>query len=456
VEFSASVAPQLPDHTLTSATAPAPMNCRRQHQLSSTILWTSQLSNHLYLLAMRKFLHELKDRVDSSSSQKPISSSSSNDPHSAQELAVRAQNYFYSSKNHQYQGQVKSESTLGAENDFGYVVWPVIIMLHCAAECLPPHQIHMAVEALQDYWNPQRHAFCAWKMFPGNLDLYFDDNAHSVQALLSAFQSTGQEKYFDQAHDILHSFIMPSAARDGAIPWHLSNDKSRAACSTGPTAVSALRIAAIRPNPDLVAFSERALNWLSSNLRDPEDGLIWDQLAYKDDGSTDINKMKWTYNTGFAIHGFTLLYEATRKDEYLRTAMELAQSALNREAPLYDRSIPDPSQRYLSDGSFFLHHLVDGYFALSRHALQEQLRQEIIRIAKWGREFMYDPADGLYFRGSIPYTISEDHAQRFNAKFGLNKGLERNEQERDEHGNLCKTMIASSSWARILKAAESV
>ncbi|PQE23771.1 glycoside hydrolase family 76 protein [Rutstroemia sp. NJR-2017a BBW] len=404
---------------------------------------------------MRKFLHELKDRVDSSSSQKPISSSSSNDAHSAA-LADRTLRYFYSEKNHQFQAHVKSESTLGAENDFGYVVWPVIIMLHCAAECLPPHQIHMTVEALQDYWNPQRHAFCAWKMFPGNEDIFFDDNCHSVQALLSAFQSTGQERYFDQAYDILHSFIMPSAARDGAIPWHINNDKSRAACSTGPAAVSALRMAAMRPNPNLVAFSERALNWLSSTLRDPEDGLIWDQLTYKDDGSTEINKMKWTYNTGFAVHGFSLLYEATKKEEYLRTATELAQSALNREAPLYDRSIPDPSQRYLSDGSFFLHHLVDGYVALSRHALQEELQHEIIRIANWGREFMYDPTDGLFFRGSVPYTISEDHTQRFNAKFASNRGLERNPQERDEHGNLCKTMIGCASWARIFRAAESV
>ncbi|PQE28489.1 Fav3 alpha-1,6-mannanase protein [Rutstroemia sp. NJR-2017a WRK4] len=391
---------------------------------------------------MRKFLHELKDRVDSSSSQKPISSSSSNDAHSAA-LADRTLRYFYSEKNHQFQAHVKSESTLGAENDFGYVVWPVIIMLHCAAECLPPHQVHITVEALQDYWNPERHAFCAWKMFPGNEDLYYDDNCHAVQALLSAFQSTGQERYYDQAYDILHSFIMPSGQRDGAIPWHINNDKSRAACSTGPAAVSALRIHAIRPNSNLVAFAEHALNWLSANMRDPEDGLIWDQLAYKDDGSTEINKMKWTYNVGFAIHGFSLLFEATRKEEYLRTATELAQSALNREAPLYDRSIPDSSQ-------------LDGYFALSKHALHEQLRNEIIRIANWGREFMFDPADGLYFRGSVPYSISEDHAQRFNAKFGLNKGLERNDQERDEHGNLCKTLIASASWARIFKAAENV
>ncbi|KAM3069017.1 hypothetical protein ACMFMF_008984 [Clarireedia jacksonii] len=408
---------------------------------------------------MRKFLHGLKDKVESfdsqqsqPSQQQPISSN--NDPHSSQALAERTYTYFHSPKNHQFQGRVKSESTLGAENDFGYVVWPVAIMLHAAAECLPPHLIHETAACLQDYWNPQRRAFCAWKMFPGNEDIYYDDNAHSIQSLISAFQSTGEQRYLDQAADILYNFIMPSGQRDGGIPWHLNNDKARAACSTGPVAIAALRIAAIRHDPHLVAFADRALNWLFSTLRDPEDGLVWDQSAYKDDGSLEINKMKWTYNTGFAIHGFTLLYEATRNDQYLRTATEFAQSALNREAPLYDRCIPDPPQRNLSDGSFFIHHLVDGYAALSKHTMTEQLRHEIIRIANWGREFMFDPTDGLYFRGSVPYTISEDHAHRFNAKFGLNKGLEKNQQERDEHGSLCKTMLGCASWARIFRAAE--
>ncbi|ESZ91883.1 glycoside hydrolase family 76 protein [Sclerotinia borealis F-4128] len=413
---------------------------------------------------MKNFFHGLKQKVENFDSQhqqhqqqQPFSApfhqpSIPNSESSA--LAERTFQYFYSAKNNQFQGKVKSESTLGAENDFGYVVWPVSIMLHATADCLPPQRIHQAVSAHQQYWNPEQHAFCAWKMFPGNDDIYYDDNAHAVQAFISSFQATGESRYLDQATDILFNFIIPSGQRDGGIPWHISNDKARAACSTGPAAISALRISAIRYNGNLVAFAERALCWLKQNLQDPGDKLIWDQLSYKEDGSTDINRMKWTYNSGFAIHAFTLLYEATRKDEYLNTAIEIAEAAMNPEAPLFDHCIPNPSQRMLSDGSFFLHHLVDGYVALSKHTHTEQLRNEIRRIADWGREFMLDPADGLYYRGSSPYTISEENVRKFNAKFGLNKGLEVNGQERDEQGNLCKTMLGCASWARILHAAE--
>ncbi|KAF7868421.1 hypothetical protein EAF04_004953 [Stromatinia cepivora] len=371
-------------------------------------------------------------------------------------LAERTFQYFYSEKNNQFQGKVKSESTLGAENDFGYVVWPVSIMLHATADCLTSQRISQVVSAHQEYWNPERYAFCAWKMFPGNNDIYYDDNAHAVQAFISSFEATGETRYLDQARDILCNFIIPSGRDDGGIPWHISNDKARAACSTGPAAISAFRLARISHNNDLIAFGLRALNWLKQNLQDPDDKLIWDQLAYKEDGSTEINRMKWTYNTGFAIHGFTLAYEATGNEEHLKSAIEIAEAAMNPESPLFDHCIPDPFQRMLSDGSFFLHHLVDGYVALSKHTHTQRVRDEIRRIANWGIEFMLDPTDQLYYRGSRPYAISEDHVRKFNDRFGLSKTLEINGQERDEHGNLCKTMLGCASWARILHAAETI
>ncbi|KAI9647640.1 hypothetical protein NHQ30_004025 [Ciborinia camelliae] len=375
-------------------------------------------------------------------------------------FAEKTFRYFYSEKNNQFQAKVKSESTLGAENDFGYVIWPVSIMLHATADCLSPKRIYQAVSVHQQYWNPEHHAFCAWKMFPGNNDIYYDDNAHAAQAFISCFQATGEPTFLHQAKDILAKFIIPGSKTgvpmDG-VPWHISNKRVLAACSTGPAAIAAFRIAAIENNnPFLIEFAEALSDWIRTYLQDPEDGLIWDQLECKEDGSEQINRTKWSYNSGFAIHAFTLAYEATKQMYYLEWATEVAEATMNPEGELYDHCVPDPSQRMLSDGSFFLHHLVDGYVALSKHVHTEKLRKEIRRIADWGREFMLDPVDGLYYRGSCPYTISEDHAKRFNAKFGLNKGLEINKQERDEQGNLCKTMLGCASWARILHAAETV
>ncbi|KAF7880320.1 uncharacterized protein EAF02_007166 [Botrytis sinoallii] len=348
-------------------------------------------------------------------------------------LAEETFQYFYCREKHQFQGKVEHESTLGKENDFAYVLWPVSIMLHAAADCLSHSRINQVEKVQQEYWNKDYHAF--------------------LEFLL-------------QAKDVLECFIMPFAEKEsGGIAWHLSDKTVRAACSIGPAAVSALRIRAL-PSTHVIETRDKAesylrfatilLTWLQENLQDPKDKLIWDQLKIKEDGSTEIERTKWSYNSGFAIHGFTLLYEATNDLRYLSTAIEIAEAAMNPEGALFDHCNPNLSQRMLSDGSFFLHHLVDGYLALSKHAHTKKLRNEIVRIAKWGKEFMRDREDSLYYRGSRPYTISPKHARQFYKKFGVGKTGEQNMQERDKEGNLCKTMIGCASWARIIHAAEIV
>ncbi|KAL5323878.1 hypothetical protein ACEPPN_008420 [Leptodophora sp. 'Broadleaf-Isolate-01'] len=405
---------------------------------------------------MRNFINSIRSKAEEYVSQQHLgqNTNSSNPNHTAAELTANTFSYFYSSKNNQFQAKVKSESTLGENDHFGYVVWPVIIMVQAVAETFPAQKTHEAISCLQAYWNPQRHGFCAWKMFPGNEDIYYDDNAHAAQALISAYEATHEPKYLQQAKSILTDLIMPSAQKDGGVPWHTNNQNCRNACSTGPAAVAALRICAIEKDDRLAAFAERALKWLIATFRDPQDGLIWDSLVFNADGSPNINKMKWTYNTGFAIHGFTLLYERTKNPEDLKMAISLAEAALNPQNPMFDHTLQSPQERMYSDSSFFLHHLVDGYRVLSKHGLTNRLKNEIRQISTWGREFMFDPSDGLYFRGSCPYSISEELRARFNQKFGVNKELAVNGQERDEHGNLCKTLIGCAAWARILHAAE--
>ncbi|KAK6582025.1 hypothetical protein PZA11_005722 [Diplocarpon coronariae] len=407
---------------------------------------------------MRSFISSIRNKAEDYATQQLLGQSRRplSITHSAADLAANTYVYFHSFKHNQFEAKTKSESTLGANDHFGYVVWPVIIMVHAMSEILPTRTTAEAISCLQAYWNPHRQGFCAWKMFPGNEDIYYDDNAHAAQALVSAYESSHNRAYLEQAKSILMHLIIPSAQRDGGVPWHTNNKNCRNACSTGPAAVAALRLSAIERDDRLVAFAGRALKWLISTLRDPQDGLIWDSLTFEENGTPNINKMKWTYNTGFAIHGFVLLYESSNNPEDLKTAVSLAEAALNPENPMFDHTIPTPTERMYSDSSFFLHHLVDGYRVLTKHALSNRLKHEICRIAAFGREFMFDQSDGLYFRGSCPYSISEESRAKFNQEYGLNKELTVNGQERDEQGNLCKTLIGCAAWARILHAAENV
>jgi hypothetical protein len=51
------------------------------------------------------------------------------------------------------------ESTIGIDDHFGYVVWPLVIMVYITAECVPPHPIRQSVSALQVHWISEKCGF---------------------------------------------------------------------------------------------------------------------------------------------------------------------------------------------------------------------------------------------------------------------------------------------------------
>ncbi|MCJ1229564.1 hypothetical protein MMC12_006231 [Toensbergia leucococca] len=392
--------------------------------------------------------------------------------------------HFYSAKNSQFQAPTKSDGTLGREEQFGYFVWPQVPLISCkskhsysssplssvaievhsladaALAGSDPNKIPLAISVLQRHWNPGKHGFCAWHMYEGNNDIYYDDNAHAANALITAYQATQNPVYLAQANEILTGLILPgwNKVDQNGVPWHTSDPSSRNACSTGSAAVAALRLSSLSNinTTELAQFGEKALNWLTITLQDPSDDLISDNIKYQPDGSSKVESTKWTYNTGFAIHGFTLLHQTTRNEYYLNKAIQLAKAATKKSGALYDHSILEPEKRMYADGSFFLHHLLDGFSILSNHALQSTLRSEIACVAAFGKKFMYDPTDGLYFRGSEPYSISQELTDKYNLEYGTNKSFEPNASERDDEGHLCKTLIGCAGWVRIGLMAEKI
>lgn len=65
--------------------------------------------------------------------------------------------------------------------------------------------------------------------------------------------------------------------------------------------------------------------WTKTHLRDPEDGLYWDNI--KLDGQVD--ERKYPYNSGQMLQAATLLYQVTGEDKYLEEAQEIAESGHN-------------------------------------------------------------------------------------------------------------------------------
>lgn len=371
-------------------------------------------------------------------------------------LSRRTFQYFYDSNNNQFQAKVKSEGTRGAEDSFGYLVWPVSTILHAAAECdLPLRQVRQAISVHQEYWNPELHAFCSWKTSSGNNDISYEYNAYAALAFIAAYGATGDRTLLTQATNILKLFIIPSAQLNGqfsGIPRDISNDKIRSASSTGAAIVAALKIAAFKLDEEtdtlLENFGLQGLRWLQDNLL--EGFLISNQVLYKDDGLKEIDHTKWAHNCGFFIHGLILKYKVTRDGMILAHVRSLGLQLIDYPSKV--------SHGGFSDGSFFLHHLVDAYIAIAETCgnVAPIITKEVIRIADWAKEYVLDSVDGLYYSGSVPRTLFSEYLRNHHPRTVWKESLKFNLHERDEHGNLCKTLIGCAGWIKILRLAAAI
>jgi len=286
------------------------------------------------------------------------------------DLTRRTFSTFYSPTHHAFCNPHHEPGTVDAQH--GYVVWPVSIMFWALADTYrhtqDPHdkdKLYAAFTAMEAHWSPEWTAYCAWHFFPGNNDVYFDDNAHAGNALVSAHEATGDRRFLKKAEMIVTGIInrgwdrggSGQGAGPGGVRWHVDPAKSansRNACSTLSVAVLACRLALLGVQKvyctelaaSCIAFSE-------AHLLAQEDGLIIDNLSVRtqrDEYGTESaswveEKTKWTYNTGFAIHAYTLWGQMSGEGQWLGKALKMALAAVDPAGWLFDQSVEEQDKR---------------------------------------------------------------------------------------------------------------
>ena len=81
--------------------------------------------------------------------------------------------------------------------------------------------------------------------------------------------------------------------------------------------------------------------------------------------SGDINKNKFTYNTGNMIGSAAMLYELTGKDAYLADAKAMAEAAYTNFGKEYEKATPEQSYYITGEGNpWFQSSLLKGYIKL--------------------------------------------------------------------------------------------
>lgn len=178
---------------------------------------------------------------------------------------------------------------------------------------------------VERYWNPASPV-AGYDVLPvpKPTDRYYDDNAWMVLALLETAKILDDTVYVDRAERALRYVLSGESDRlGGGIYWRESDKASKNTCSNAPSVAAALAVHAVRPDPKTLAAAKRLYDWTFKHLRDPQDGLMWDNIAL--DGK--IEKTKWSYNTALMIESARKLYLATEEARYRDEAIAFADAA---------------------------------------------------------------------------------------------------------------------------------
>lgn len=304
-------------------------------------------------------------------------------------------------------------------------------------------------------------------MFDGNRDLYFDDNAHCGNALVTAFEATHERRYLDRARDIVTGLLQHGWDRYGTTPgaggvaWHIDHNEGRNACSTLSAAVLACRLAMHGvERAYCMEMAASCIRFADAHLVDQNDGLVLDSYRKEEDGQWRNDARKFTYNTGFCIEAYLLYSELSGDKGYLKKATKMALTAIDPTCVLFDNTL-DPPLRIWWDSVFFAHHLVEALVLVAlQHGMEsdsgQRIRSYLARLAGWCHGWLRETGgDGLYFRELRPYFIDQSRTEKFNSKFGTHHVLTAVEGDRANGTGpvsqrpLIKTLLGNASMANI-------
>jgi len=182
------------------------------------------------------------------------------------------------------------------------------------------------IPGLELYWDNKREPFCyqSYPMFNGESDRFYDDNDWLAIDFCDLYALTNKKGYLDKAEE-LHRYIYSGwdDTLGGGIYWCEQNKSSKNTCSNAPATVLCMKLYNATGNKDYLDQAKKTYYWIKSNLLDPKDHVYWDNIRV----NGDVDKAKYTYNSGQMIQAGVLLYHETKDKIYLEDARRTAKGA---------------------------------------------------------------------------------------------------------------------------------
>lgn len=211
---------------------------------------------------------------------------------------------------------------------------------------------------------------------------------HSI-ALIRAYEATGETRYLNKARQLYADWIWTQWGPEdeepwrGGITWKTDVSKSKNACSNGPAAIVAARLAqhasvdaGNEKNKSAAEYQEEALKiyrWERETLWDSESGAIFDNINREG----KIGRFSLSYNQGTFIGAAVELFRLTKDQSFLDDAVLTARYTIG---PMSRRNRGVLSDAPDGDGGLF-HGIFFRYLAnlIVLPELDDAVREEFSR-----------------------------------------------------------------------------
>lgn len=171
-------------------------------------------------------------------------------------------------------------------------------------------------------------------------NVFVDDMEWIVLAQIRLYEATGKTLYLNKARQMYNDWIWTQWSPEqeepfhGGITWKTDVRRSKNACSNGPAAIIAARLAQFadvdkkndrKSREEYLAEAVRIVSWMQGHLYNAENGAIYD--AMKENGN--IDRFSLTYNQGTFLGACHELFRLTGNEQYLKEAINASDYVIN-------------------------------------------------------------------------------------------------------------------------------
>ena len=239
---------------------------------------------------------------------------------------------------------------------------------------------------LFDQWweGAPRHNFSGRKEDPW-WNVFVDDMEWMVLAHIRIYEATGQKRYLNKARQMYADWIWSQWDEEytepfhGGITWKTDVARSKNACSNGPAALIAARLAQFadvdkqndrKTREEYLSEATRIVCWMLRYLYNPDNGSIYDAMH---EGGRIAN-FSLTYNQGTFLGACHELFKLTGNRQYLKEAVNASRYVIDHMSRNRGNVLGDATS---GDGGLF-HGIFFRYFVrlIKEPALDADTRKQ--------------------------------------------------------------------------------